>query len=89
MRQEQLDGSIAAPDGTMRQTQPITTHTQHAIASLAPLGSSEGLMMVGGDTLFSEGCCICIAMLPFFGGVVMMGLENFIKRVRGIMTGIA
>jgi hypothetical protein len=38
LRQEQVDGSIAAPDGTMRQYQPIIVCLQHAILSLAPLG---------------------------------------------------
>ncbi|CEF84086.1 unnamed protein product [Fusarium graminearum] len=38
LRQEPVDGSIGATDGTMRQKQPIVACLQHAILSLAPLG---------------------------------------------------
>lgn len=65
LRQERRDGSIAAGDGTILESEPIETCPQHAIPSLAVLGPSEGqvggwwrLVMVGERYVMSEGCLV-------------------------------
>ena len=82
MRQERRDGSIAAGDGTILESEPIETCPQHAIPSLAVLGPSEGqvggwwrLVMVGERYVMSEG-----VLFIWFGGVMKEMREMMMDR---------